>query len=94
MSIPTQYQIMSSVARVKFIKTNVIFRCYANDVSNQVSSDSDFIHVQFLLLKWEKKEKKENIFWVTKRDNKSGYKSGQALGITNRGKRSYKLGQL
>ena len=85
---------MSSVARVKFIKTNAIFRCYANDVSNQVSSDSDFIHVQFLLPKWEKKEKKENIFWVTKRDNKAGYKSGQVLGITNRGKSSYKLGQL
>ena len=41
-SISKQYQmIMSSVARVKFIKTKVIFRYHAKSVSNQVSSNSD-----------------------------------------------------
>ena len=36
-SIPKQYQmIMSSVARVKFIKTKVIFRYHTKGVSNQV----------------------------------------------------------
>ena len=32
---------MPSVARVKFIKTKVIFRCHTKGVSNQVSSNSD-----------------------------------------------------
>ena len=32
---------MSSVARVKFIKTKVIFRCHTKGVSNQVSSNLD-----------------------------------------------------
>ena len=42
-SIPKQYQmIMSSVARVKFTKTNVIFRYHTKGVSNQVSSYSDY----------------------------------------------------
>ena len=33
---------MSSVARVKFIKTKVIFRYHPKGVSNQVSSNSDY----------------------------------------------------
>ena len=43
-SISKQYQMImsiSSVARVKFIKTKVIFRYHAKSVSNQVSSNSD-----------------------------------------------------
>ena len=73
-SIPKQYQMtISSVARVKFIKTKVISRYYTKDVSNQVSSNSDFIHIQIPVLKWDKKKKCENIFWVKnrgKRDDK------------------------
>ena len=41
-SIPKQYQIMmSSVGRVKFLKTKVIFRYHTKGVSNQVSLNSD-----------------------------------------------------
>ena len=41
-SIPKQYHMMmSSVARVKFIKTKVVFRCHTKSISNQVSSNSD-----------------------------------------------------
>ena len=41
-SVPKQYQMMiSSVARVKFIKTKIIFRYHSNGVANQVSSYSD-----------------------------------------------------
>ena len=73
-SIPKQYQIlMSLAAKVKFIKTKVISRYYTKDVSNQVSSNSDFIHIQIPVLKWDKKKKCENIFWVKnrgKRDDK------------------------
>ena len=79
---------MSSVARVKFIKTKIIFRYHTKGISNQVSSNSDHeikIHIQIPLPKWEKRKKWENVFWVTKRGNK---------GITNRGKRDYKEGQL
>ena len=40
--IPKQYQMMmSSVARVKCIKTKVIFRYHIKGVSDQVSSNSD-----------------------------------------------------
>ena len=47
---------ISSVARVKFTNTKVIFRCYIKGASNQVSSNSDFIHVQISVLKWEKRK--------------------------------------
>ena len=41
-SIPKQYQMMmSSLVRVKFIKTKVIFRYHTKGVSNQVLSNSD-----------------------------------------------------
>ena len=41
-SVPKQYQMMmSSVARVKFSKTKVIFRYHTKGVSNQVSSYPD-----------------------------------------------------
>ena len=46
---------------------------------------SKVIHVQIAVPKWEKNEKWEKIFWVTKRGNK---------GITNRGIRDYKYRQL
>ena len=40
-SIPKQYQIMmSSMARVKFIKTKFIFRYHTNGIINQVLSNS------------------------------------------------------
>ena len=40
--MPKQYQMMmSSVARIEFIKTKVIFRYHTKSVSNQVSSKSD-----------------------------------------------------
>ena len=54
---------MSSVARVKSIKSKVIFRYHTKGVSSQVLSNSDVIHVQILVLKWEKK-KWENISWL------------------------------
>ena len=77
-----------SVAMFKFIKTKIISKYYTRDVPNQVSSDSNFIHLQFPALKWENKKKWKNIFWVTKRDNKSitswmeqeGLQIGTALG--------------
>ena len=67
-SIPKQYQMMmSSVARVKFIKTKVIFRYHTKDVSNQVSSNSDHEIKSYLCsnsttkMKWEKTKKIEKI---------------------------------
>ena len=60
---------MSSVARVIFIKANVIFRYHTKGVSNQVSLNSDFIHVQITVLKSEKKEEVGKHFL--------GYKTGQ-----------------
>ena len=61
---------MSSVARVKFIKTKVIVSYHTKCISNQVSSiritKSKVIHVQFLVPIWEKKKKWEKVFWVTK----------------------------
>ena len=83
-SIPKQHQILISLAaRVKFIETKVISRYYTKDVSNQVSSNSDFIHIQIPVLKWDKKKKCENIFWVKNRGSLRGFKLGQK--ITNRG---------
>ena len=80
---------MSSVARVKFIKTKVIFRYQTKRVSNQVSSNSDHEIKSYSCpnssTKIGKTKKWEKNFWVTKRGNK---------GITNRGKRDYKSGQL
>ena len=70
---------MSSVTRVKFIKTKVIFRSHTKVVSTQVSSNSDHEIKSYSCsnsnTKMGKNEKQEKLFWVTKRDNK---------GITNR----------
>ena len=99
-----QYQIMmSSVARVTFIKNKDNFRCHATGGSNQVSSDSNHETESYSCsnstAKMGKNEKVENIFWVTKRTIKIGagsrdYKLGKdglhlgvALGISNRDKK-------
>ena len=85
-----QYQMMmSSVARIKFIKRKVIFRYHTKGVSNQVSSKSDnkikSIHVQFLLPKWEKTKK-----WETFSGLQNGGIKGLQIGT---GFSDYKLGQ-
>ena len=77
---------MTSVARVKFIKTKVIFMYHTKGVSNQVSSNSDLEIKSYSCSNSSNKMKKNNkkvgkIFWVTKRGKK---------GITNRGKGDYK----
>ena len=76
---------MSSLARVKLIKTKVIFRYHTKGFSNHVSSNSDREIKSYSgsnsNTKMGKKVKRKKLFWVTKRDNK---------GITNRGKRDYK----
>ena len=90
---------MSSVARVKVIKTKVIFR-YHTKVSqtkfHQIRiTKSKVTYVQILVPKWEKTKKQENIFWVTRRSNKGitnrgrfqGLQIGSALVISNWGKK-------
>ena len=97
---------MSSVARVKFIKTKV-----SQTNFHQIRiTKSKVIHVQVPVPKWEKTKKWKNIFWVIRglqigagfRNYKSGQEElqiGAALGISNRGKdisnwgRDYKSGQ-
>ena len=80
---------MSSVARVKFIKTKVIFR-YHTKVSQIKFHHIRIIHVQSYSCsnsstKVGKNEKVGKIFWITKRGNE---------GITNWGRfRDYKSGQ-
>ena len=80
---------MSSVARVKFIKTKVIFRYHTKGLSNQVSSNSDHEIKSYscsnFSTKIGKTEKVRKIFWITKRGNK---------GITNRGNRDCKYEQV
>ena len=66
---------MSSVARVKFIKTKVIFRYHTKGVSNQVSSNSDYqiksCSCSDSSTKIEKKRKSgKKILWITKHTNK------------------------
>ena len=80
---------ISSVAKVKLIKTKAIFRYDTKVVSNQVSSNSHHEIKSYSYsnssTKIAKIEKWEKFFWVTKRGNKR---------ITNRGKRDYKQGQF
>ena len=89
-SIPKLYQMMiSSVAKVQFIKTKAIFRYDTKVVSNQVSSNSHHEIKSYSYsnssTKIAKIEKWEKFFWVTKRGNK---------GIINRGSlRYFKSGQ-
>ena len=85
---------MSSVARVKFIKSKVIFRYHTKGVSNQVSSNSDHeiksYSCSISITEMEKNEKVGKIFWIPNGD----YKLRQVLGITNRGKKDYKQWKL
>ena len=71
----------SSVARVQFIKTKVIFSYHTKGAPSQVSSNSDHKVKSYSCLnsstKMGKNEKLKNIFWFTKRGNK---------GITNWGR--------
>ena len=57
---------MSSVARVKFIKTKVIFTHHAKGVSNLIHQirimEAKVIHVQIPVPKWEKTKKWKKIF--------------------------------
>ena len=105
-SIPKQYQMMkSSLARVKFIKTKVIFSYHTTGVSSQVSSNSDHKVKSYSCLnsstKMGKNEKLKNIFWFTKRGNKGITNWGRiqglyigAIRITNRGSfNDFKSGQ-
>ena len=82
---------MSSVARVKFIKTKVIFRYHTKGVSNQVSSNSDQEIKSYSCSNSSTKMGK------TKKWGKNGAIRGLqvgARGITNRGSfRDFKLGQ-
>ena len=93
---------ISSVATVKFTKSKVIFRCYTKGVSNQVSSNSDFIYVQISVLKWEKRKSGKTFSRLQNgairglqigacfRDYKLGQEGlqiGAALRISNRGKK-------
>ena len=73
-SIPTQYQmIMPSVAWVKFIKTNVIFRYNTKGVSNQVSSNSNHEIKSYSCSNSSTEMKKYENVWK----NLLGYKTGQ-----------------
>ena len=81
---------MSSVARIKFIKTKVIFSYHNKGVSNQVSSYSDHeiksCSCSNSGTKMGKNEKVGKIFWITKRGNIRGLQIGAGF-------RDYKLGQ-
>ena len=73
-SIPKQYQmIMPSVAWVKFIKTNVIFRYNTKGVSNQVSSNSNHEIKSYSCSNSSTEMKKNENVWK----NLLGYKTGQ-----------------
>ena len=73
--------IVPSVARVKFIKTNVIFKYHTKGVSNQVLSSSDHEIKSYSCsnssTKLRKNGKVGKILWITKRG---------AEGITNWGR--------
>ena len=60
-SVAKQYQKMSSVARVKFIKAKFIFRYHTKNISGQVSSNLDYWCSNFST-KMGKNEKLEKKF--------------------------------
>ena len=81
---------MSAVARVKFIKTKVIFRHHTKGVSNQVSSNSNHEIKSYSYLnsgtKMGKNEKNGKMLL--------GYKKMGNKGVTNRGSfKDFKSGQ-
>ena len=80
-SIPKQYQmIMSSVARVEFIKTKVIFMYHTKDVSNQVHYNSDHEIKSYSCSNSTTKMGKKKRFQIR-------------AGISNRGKEILNLGR-
>ena len=79
---------MSSVARVKFIKTKVIFRYHAKGVSNQVLSSSDY------KIKSYSCSNSTTKIWKTKIWKFSGLQNGAMRGLKiGAGFRDYKSGQ-
>ena len=89
---------MSSVARVKFIKTKAIFSYHTQGVSNQVSSNSDHKIISYSCsnssTKMGKNEKVGRNFLGYKTGEKGDYKLGQVLRITDLGNRGYKQVQF
>ena len=90
--------IMSSVARVKFIKAKVIFRYHAKGVSDQVSSNSDHEIKSYLCsnssIKIEKNEKVGKNFSRLKDGAIRGLQIRVCFRVKNWGKRDYKWGQF
>ena len=86
---------MSSVARVKFIKTKVIFRYHTKGVSNQVSSNSDYqiksCSCSDSSTKIEKNERVGKKFCGLQNISIRGLQIGTGA---SQGKRDYKKGQL
>ena len=103
-SIPKQYEMMmSSQARVKFIKSKVIFRYHTKSVSSFIkvgSLNQKLFMFNFHYKKGKNKKVGKN-FWVIKRGNKEIANQGRfqelqigARRTTNRGRfRDFKLGQ-
>ena len=88
---------MSSMARVKFIKTRVIFRYHTKGVSDQVSSNSDHEIKSYSrsnsitkMVKNEKGQKKSGLQnrAIRRLQIETGFR------IANRAKRDYKQEQL
>ena len=88
-SVSKQYKMMmSSVARVKFIKTKVIFKYHAKSVSNQVLSSSDNKIKSYSCSNFTTK------IWKTKIWKFSGLQNGAMRGLKiGAGFRDYKSGQ-
>ena len=87
---------VSSVARVKFIKTKAIFRYHTKGFLSYVSSDLEIKSYSGSnsSTKMGKNETVEKYFLGYKTGQSVDYKSGQVLQITNQGKRDDKQGQL
>ena len=86
-SISKQSQIiMSSVAKVKFIKTKAIFRSHTKGVSNKVLSNQDQKIKSYSCSKWEKAGKKQY-------QNGKNEKVGKNIsGLLNRAIRGLQIG--
>ena len=97
---------MSSVAKVTFIKTKVIFRYCIKGVSNQVSSNSDH---KIKSYSWKKRKSEKKFSGLQNgairglqigavfRDYESGQEelqTGTALGISNWGKKISNRGRI
>ena len=98
-STTKQCQMMTSlVARVKFIKIKIVLGIIPKASQTKFHqiwiTKPKVIHVQVPVPRWEKRKNEKN-FWVTKRGIKGiDYKPEQVSGVTNRGKKEYKQGQL